>query len=109
MEFAVQVQIIENRQSRKYLVLIDFNEFSRDCLMLLGIFGFPFADADCDAFLSPVNPPRPVCAVPSLLTGQASLWSPAPAPHRPHRSIVSLASDAAQPRHSGLTSLILGD
>ena len=54
------VQIIENRKSKKNLVLIDFNEFSCDCLMLLDIFGFPFADADCDAFLSPVTAPRPV-------------------------------------------------
>ena len=88
MEFAVQVQIIENRQSRKYLVLIDFNEFSRDCLMLLGIFGFPFADADCDAFLSPVNPLSPAC----LRCPQSPHWT--------GQSLVSGSGSApAAPKH----------
>ena len=56
--------------------------------MLLGIFGFPFSDADCDAFLSPVNPLSPAC----LRCPQSPHWT--------GQSLVSGSGSApAAPKH----------
>ena len=103
------VQIIENRKSKKtssWLTLTSSWLFN-----VVGHFWFPV----CRCWLwciSESSDCSPAClpAVPSLLTGQATLQSlvSGSAPAAQSR-IVSLASDAAQPRHTqGLTSLILG-